>query len=67
VVGVKYRFVVEVDLPSGVSPGEFRDYIETEVQANVGCRMPEEPIFHLDRKSVRVSRGQKTGRVLSDT
>ena len=59
---MKYRFIVEVDLPFGVSPGEFRDYIETEIQANVGSRMPEEPIFHLDRKSVKVSTGQKIKR-----
>lgn len=62
---MRYRFVVEVDVPSGVTPEEFREYIETEVQANVGRYPPEEPIFHLDRKSVKVFKGRKTTETLT--
>lgn len=52
---MKQRFVVEVDIPSGVSVQEMKDYIFGEVRAGIGGLPPEDPLFHLDRTSVKVT------------
>lgn len=56
---MKYRYLVEVELPPGVTPEEFQEYIKDEVSAGVGARHPSEPIFHLDKTSVLVSPGEE--------
>lgn len=48
------RFLVTLDLPPRVSPEQMAAYIEQEVKCGVGQMMPEDPIFALDRDSVRV-------------
>lgn len=50
----KMRFVVELNLPPGVSVADMRRYIEDEVKANVGQLHPDDPLFRLDRNSVEV-------------
>lgn len=48
------RFLVTLDLPPRVSPEQMAAYIEQEVKCGVGQMMPEEPIWNLDKDSVRV-------------
>lgn len=52
----RVSIVVSADLPRGVSISEWKDYVLTEVKANTGQRAFEDPLFHLDRDSVRVTR-----------
>jgi len=52
----KVSFKVSVDLPDGCKIAEMRDYIEESVATWKGCKHPEEPIFDLDWKSVKVTR-----------
>jgi hypothetical protein len=47
--------VVTAQVPSGVSVAEWKAYVELEVACNVGRMHPDEPLFELDRKSVKVS------------
>lgn len=47
-------FEVSLDLPSGATKADVREYILTEVMAGCGCRHPEDPMFDLDRTSVSV-------------
>lgn len=44
---------VEAELPEGVTPAEWRGYVQAEVRANVGGLDPREPLFHLDRRKVK--------------
>ena len=58
---MRVYFEVSLELPSGASRAEIREYILEQVMAGCGGLHPEDPIFHLDRKSVRVIvRGLKT-------
>jgi hypothetical protein len=44
---------IECDLPPRVSAAEFRKYLIGEACAGVGCLSPDDPLFHLDRSTVR--------------
>jgi hypothetical protein len=50
----KRSFIVTLEVPSGVTIGAMCGYIEDEVKAGIGHYPPEDPIFNLDRSSVRV-------------
>lgn len=52
----KTRFLVTLDLPAHVSAAEMAEYIRTEVQCGVGQLPPEDPLWHLDKGSVRVEK-----------
>lgn len=52
---MKVRFIVEVELPHRVTLEEMRQYIEDEVKAGVGQLHPADPLFDLDRDSVKVT------------
>lgn len=47
-------FTVEVELPRGVTIARMRQYIEFEIKANVGHYPPDDPLWSLDRNSVKV-------------
>lgn len=50
-------FKVALDLPEDVSISDMKEYIEDSVQSNVGCKDPScDPLFYLDRKTVKVTR-----------
>lgn len=48
------KFVVELVMPDGVTIEEMRAYIRDEVRSGVGHRMPEDPLWALDKDTVRV-------------
>lgn len=50
-------FIVTLELPERAAVDELRQYIEEEVKAGVGQRPPDDPLFNLNRDSVRVVRG----------
>lgn len=52
---MKARFLLEIDVPNGASLIELRDYITEEVKVGCGSRRPEDPIFNLDRDSVKLA------------
>jgi hypothetical protein len=49
-------FIVHVDLPRNVSVLRMQQYILGEVQAGIGQLSPMDPLFDLDRSSVKVER-----------
>jgi hypothetical protein len=51
---MKHSFRVILDLPSGVSLSEMRHYIEEAIKTSIGQLPPEDPLFYLDRSSVKV-------------
>lgn len=51
---MKRSFIVTLEVPSGVTLEEMKEYIKNEVKCNVGSRSPEDPIFYLDKNSVTV-------------
>jgi hypothetical protein len=51
----RVAFRVEFDLPPGATAAEAGEYIEGEVRAGCGGLDPRDPMFHLDRESVRVA------------
>jgi hypothetical protein len=50
---MKISVIVEADIPDGVSEAEWVYYVQQEVRCNVGCLDPHEPLFHLDRETVK--------------
>ena len=52
---MKREFIVGLDMPPGVTLEEMAAYIEESVRCLIGTKMPEEPIWHLDRDSVEVA------------
>ena len=50
----KTHFLVALDLPPRVSAREMAEYIATEVKCGTGRMLPEEPLWGLDRESVKV-------------
>jgi hypothetical protein len=46
---------VECDLPPGVTQAQFKQHVVDNVQAGCGCLHPDDPLFHLDRKTVRAT------------
>lgn len=51
---MKKRFVVELEMPEGVSATEMKAYIDDAVACMKGTYSPEDSIFYLDRESIRV-------------
>jgi hypothetical protein len=51
---MKATYTITVELPEGVSPEGMRLYIEEAVQVWCGRTSPDDPIFQLDRKKVKV-------------
>lgn len=57
----KVYFKVGLEIPEGVTIREMGDYILESVQSNVGCKDPScDPLFYLDRETVKVTRLRKT-------
>ena len=59
-------FTVTLDLPHGVDRARMCEYIREAVAANIGMLPPEDPLFHLDRKSVRVAHVPRQRTTISD-
>jgi hypothetical protein len=47
-------FEVRVNLPDGVTSSQMKQYILESVQSMCGCLSPDDPLFELDRKNVKV-------------
>lgn len=47
-------FLVTMDLPRGATVADAKKYLEDEIKAACGGLNPMEPLFNLDRNSVRV-------------
>jgi len=61
----KIQFAVELERPEGATDQILKKYIETAVSVECGCRNPEEdPMYHLDRNSVKVMQIVKRGRMV---
>lgn len=49
------RFVVTAELPEGVSPADFRDYMRTSIESWSGCYAEDDPLFgHFDNHPIRI-------------
>lgn len=48
------KFVVSVEVPDGMTADEMAGYIEEAVRAWSGGKDPEDPIYGLNRNSVKV-------------
>lgn len=46
--------IVTATLPPRVTAAAFKAYVENEVRAAVGGLPPNDPLFHLDRDTVKV-------------
>lgn len=55
---------VTLDVPDGVNDTEMKAYIEEAVAVWKGQKHPEDPLFDLDGKSVKVSKPHKPKRQL---
>lgn len=55
-MGRQISFVVTFDLPRNATAAEARGYVKDSVAACCGGLHPEEPMFELDRASVKVHR-----------
>src|SRR5687768_7752390 len=51
---MRREFTVSVEIPKGCSVGHVADYIRQAVRCWCGSKDPEDPIFDLNRKSIRV-------------
>ena len=52
----RLKFKVKVDLPEGCKIADMQEYIEEAVATWKGCKHPEDSIFDLDWKTVKVTR-----------
>lgn len=52
---MKIEVKVSCELPPDVTDEEFLAYVEDAVQANIGMLHPSEPLFNLDRTTVKAS------------
>ena len=52
---MKGKFKVTVDLPKGVTQVEMGEYIKQSIRTMAGSLHPDDPMFDLDRDSVKVS------------
>lgn len=48
------KFIVELDVSAGVTISEMTEYIQESVICMAGSKMPEDPLFDLERDSVVV-------------
>lgn len=48
------RFIIEVRLPDGVGVNDMKRYISNAVKVDCGSLSPKDPLFNLDRPSVKV-------------
>lgn len=53
---MKVSYIVTLELPADVGIEEGAAYIRDEVRAGCGGRSPDDPLFHLNRDSVKVKR-----------
>ena len=53
---MKQTYVIEVEVPEGVTAKEMGSYIDDAVSYWKGCFHPDEPLFHLDPKTIKVER-----------
>lgn len=49
-----YCYVVAVERPDGVTHAQMVGYIEDAVRTHKGCFSPDDPLFDLDKDSVKV-------------
>ena len=52
-------FILQIDVPNGVSRARMKEYIETEIKAGVGMLEPSDPLFSLNENSVKVIEPKK--------
>jgi len=50
---MKMSFLVELEIPAGVSVEDACAYVKNAVATECGSFNPQNPLFHLDRRSVR--------------
>jgi hypothetical protein len=53
-IQTKHAFEVRVLLPEGVTIGQMESYIRESVQSMCGCLSPDDPLFDLNKKKVKV-------------
>lgn len=51
----KKKFTVEVEIPDGMDADDMAAYIEESVRTWSGSKDPQDPIYGLDRGSVKVT------------
>ncbi len=51
---LQYHYVVAVERPDGVTHAQMADYIEDAVRTFKGGLSPDDPLFDLDKDSVKV-------------
>lgn len=56
---MKAKFTVTLDMPEGMSKGDMKQYIEDAVKSWAGCYPPNEPVFDLNRNSVKATHQRK--------
>lgn len=57
-----HEFVVSVAIPEGVTTGDMTAYIEQAVRTWAGSKSPDDPIYDLDRASVKVRHVRKAAK-----
>lgn len=48
------RFILEAELPQGVSAEQFAEWAQEQLRGAPGQYPTSDPIFHLDRKALKV-------------
>lgn len=52
---MRSQFQVSMEVPAGCTEADMQEYIEDSVKTCKGLFMPEDPIFNLNRDSIRVA------------
>jgi hypothetical protein len=59
------QYVVEIKAPDNANDNMIKEYLKTAISLECGCRNPEEdPMYHLDRESVKILNFVKRGRMV---
>jgi hypothetical protein len=53
---MKAKFIVEVEIPKNASYEDVEEYIEFAVRTERGGRSPDDPLFYLNPKKIRVKK-----------
>lgn len=59
------KYVVELKVPDNANDDIVKEYLQTAISLECGCRNPEDdPMYYLDRKSVKILNYVKRGRMV---
>lgn len=60
----KNIYAVELQVPEGACDEDVKQYLETAIKTECGCRNPDEdPMYNLNRNSVKIKNFVKRGRI----